>query len=220
MISSTRAPSARVFTASLLALVLGVGMYFDFAASNGVPDQSAAALAGELANASASPDVRRLAQWTVSTQDHGGMPFIVIDKAGGRIYAFDPRGRLRGSAPVVSTAQADVATPPGRFEANHFASARGARIVWTHGQAQLALYAAPAEPAGEQAPARVEDRRMPDGSLQVGAGFYRECLDGLRTQPSIAYVLPETGSLERVFGMGAGHPPEVVQQAEGTRRPS
>ncbi|GAB2593344.1 hypothetical protein GCM10027034_27760 [Ramlibacter solisilvae] len=177
-------------------MLVGSGVYFDHAASDGVPERTAAVLEGELARESASPEVRRMAQWAVSTQDHAGMPFVVVDKADGRIFAFDPRGRLRGTAPVLlGPARADQAASPavpaGRFVADTLASARGGGIVWANAKTQVTLYALPSAQARPPQRPQAEAKRVSTSTMLVAAGFYRECLDPLRTQPSIAYVLPE-----------------------------
>jgi hypothetical protein len=187
--STLSEPSSRVFIASLLTVLVGFGIYLDHAASDGVPEQAAAALEDALARESASDDVRRLAQWAVSTQDYAGMPFVVVDRVGARIYAFDPRGRLRGFAPVVLDADDAVpAAPAGRFVSNTLASARGGGIVWANDKTRLTLHAL-TEQASElrrlETP-QAQDKRDSGASLHVDALFYREYLEALRAQPSVA----------------------------------
>lgn len=79
--SLTREP-ALLFGSALLSLVLGLGLFFDHLADTN--------------------DVRDVARWAVDSHDHGGLPFAVLDKAKGRLFAFDAQGHLRGSAAVVS----------------------------------------------------------------------------------------------------------------------
>jgi hypothetical protein len=215
MSSNRSGLAARIFPAGLLAVLVGFGLYFDHAASFGAGvEESVAALDGELERESASPAVRQVAQWAVATQDHSGLPFVVVDKAQARIYAFDPQGRLRGNAPVLlGAARGDeamaTATPAGRFVADTFASARSGAIVWVNADTHLALHVLPA--ASERglprlASAPVDDNRVSEGSLHVAADFYRACLEGLQSQPSIAYVLPETVPVDRMFGRRADSP--------------
>jgi hypothetical protein len=202
--------AARLFPAGLLAVLVGFGLYFDRAASFGAAmEDSVAALDGELERESASPGVRQVAQWAVATQDHAGLPFIVVDKLEARIYAFDPQGRLRGNAPVMLEASPGdeataPATPAGRFVADTFASARSGAIVWVNADTQLALRALPSAPA--RSLQRLASAPIAEGSLHVAADFYRECLEGLQSQPSIAYVLPETVPLDLMFQRGAVNP--------------
>jgi hypothetical protein len=95
--------------------------------------------------------------------------------------------------------------------------------VWANAKSQLALYAVPSARASElqrlDSP-RVEDKRVSAGSLHVAAGFYRECLDALRTQPSVAYVLPETVPVDQVFGAVSERREAVVGHADVSRRRS
>jgi len=78
------APSGAIFFQVLLFSALaGLGLYFDHSGE-----------AGET-------DVKRVANWAVTSQDHGGQPFVVVDKPHARLFAFDAHGRLQGSAPVV-----------------------------------------------------------------------------------------------------------------------
>lgn len=74
---------ALLFGSALLSLVLGLGLFFD--------------------HLSDTNDVRHLARWAVDSHDHGGLPFAVLDKAQGRLFAFDAQGQLRGSAAVPSS---------------------------------------------------------------------------------------------------------------------
>src|SRR5213595_3147228 len=168
--------AARLFPAGLLAVLVGFGLYFDHAASFGAAmEENVAALDGELERESASPDVRQVAQWAVATQDHAGLPFVVIDKAQARIFAFDPQGRLRGNAPVLLAAARDdeataPVTPAGRFVADVFASARSGAIVWVNADTQLALHMLPSAHALDRglqrlASAYVQDNRISEGSL-------------------------------------------------------
>jgi hypothetical protein len=55
-----------------------------------------------------SADARRVGNWIVHSHDHGGMPFVVVDKLDSRVFVFDGRGRLRGTAPaLMGLAQGD-----------------------------------------------------------------------------------------------------------------
>jgi hypothetical protein len=218
--STLSEPSSRVFIASLLTVLVGFGIYLDQAASDGVPEQAAAAPEDALARESASDDVRRLVQWAVSTQDYAGMPFVVIDGVGARIYAFDPRGRLRGLAPVVLGANdAALAAPAGRFVANTLASARGPGIVWANDKTRLTLHAL-TEQASELRPLE-PPQAQESASLHVDARFYREYLEALRMQPSVAYVLPPANiAVDQMFGIPPANPGGAAVRAERARSPS
>ena len=203
--------AARLFPAGLVAAIVGVGLYFDHSASFAVaPQQQAAALESELHREAASTDVRLIAQWAVATHDHGGLPFIVVDKSQARIYAFDPQGRLRGSAPVALDAGEPNALPAGRFVAEPLAAAATATaVVWANGTTRVAVRSGDAQAAGRL-----------DAALQVAPEFWHECVEGLRSQPSIAYVLPQTVPAAAVIGdaqpqTGNALPPAFLSALKG-----
>jgi hypothetical protein len=172
-------PTTRFFPAALAAAVLGFGLYFDHALSDTGPQQRATDVDRELAQSAASPQVRRIVAWAVMTQDHGGLPFVVIDPADARIYAFDPSGHPTGHALMVSTHVDDAFAAAGRLLADPIASARSGTLVWTSAEMQLTVG------TGD------EDAREPVApTLRVAPAFWKGCLEQLRTQPSVAYVLP------------------------------
>jgi hypothetical protein len=85
---------------------------------------------------SASRDARKAAAWVISTGDHQGMPFLIVDKIAARVLAFDRGGLLLDATPALlgmarrddsppgignrklsSITPADRVTPSGRFVA-------------------------------------------------------------------------------------------------------
>ena len=193
--------AARLFPAGLAAALVGVGLYFDHSDSFAVaPRQHAAAVESELAREAASPDVRDVVQWSVSRHDHAGLPFVVIDKSQARIYAFDPQGRLRGTAPVLVDGSGTNGIPAGRFTAEPLAGPGPSAVVWANGGTRVAVWSGEApEPGGASA------------ALQVAPEFWHECVAALRTQPSIAYVLPQTLPAAFVIGDARGSGPAKAQ---------
>jgi hypothetical protein len=181
--------AVRLFPAGLTLAVLGFGVYFDHASSSIAAPQQAAAMDRALARDDASPDVRRVAQWAVATQDTAGLPFVVVDNVESRIFAFDPQGRSIGSASVHdgSAPQRAASDSPGRFVADPIASARSGAVVWVSAGRQIAVRSAD----GNATP--------PDdaSSLEVERAFWIERLAALRTQPSVAYVLPKAQGARR-----------------------
>jgi len=202
--------SGPVFYAGLLAALLGFGVFFDRTAVESVSvHEAAATLRAVLARERASPEVQLVAQWAVDSRDHADLPFVVVDKARARLFAFDASGHLLASAPVLLGAlrgdAPDVpATPAGRFEADTWQSALDDGIVWVHGGVALTLHGLPSATSpgrGLQrlASDRIEDRRISDGSLHVAGDFYREFIAPLRSQGSVAYVLPEVLPAREMF---------------------
>ena len=208
-------PGSPVFQTSLVAALIGFGLYFDHEAAFAPPAQTVAALRAELARERAAPEVQQLAAWAVDSLDHAGLPFVVVDKARARLFAFDPQGRLQGSAPVLLGAShedgpAAPATPAGRFVADPRQSAYSDGIVWVNAGTVLSLHGVPSSAAPGHGLRRlasdsVQDKRISDGSLHVAGDFYRDHLSPLKTQQSVAYVLPEVLPWQRVFGASRMH---------------
>ena len=228
-------PSSPVFQASLIAALIAFGAYFDREAALPPVTETVAALHADLARESAAPEVQQVARWAVDSLDHAGLPFVVVDKARARLFAFDPQGRFRGSAPILLGAShedgpAAAATPAGRFVADTWLSARSDGIVWVHAGTALSLHgipstAAPGRSQQRLASGNVQDKRISDGSLHVAGDFYRRHLSPLRSQVSIAYVLPELLPWQDVFGskrLGDRLPIAFAQavRAQPPRRPS
>jgi hypothetical protein len=215
-----------VFQAGVVAALVGFGLYFDHQAAFAPAAGTLTTLRVELAREQAAPEVQQVAAWVVDSLDHAGLPFVVIDKARARLFAFDPQGHLHGSAPVLLGASHDdgpatPATPAGRFVADPRLSARTDGIVWVHANTTLSLHrigcnAAAGRRLQRLASGNVQDKRISDGSLQVAADFYRDYLSPLRWQESIAYVLPEALPWQQVFGLqplARGTPVTFAQSA-------
>jgi hypothetical protein len=234
--TSSTGPAGPVFYTSLLAALIGFGLFFDHVAMVGPPAGDAVAdLHGDLARERASPEVEHVARWAVDSRDHRGLPFIVVDKARARLFAFDAGGRLLASAPVLLGASrgdgpaADAATPAGRFVAASGLPVHGDAIMWINSDAALSLHGIPSQTSPGRAAQRLasgilEDKRISDGSLHVAGQFYRDYLRPLQGQASIAYVLPEVHPARDVFnsvvtGLGSGVAQSTRSQALA-RRPS
>jgi hypothetical protein len=173
---------APVFYSAVGAALVGFGLFFDHAVAL---DSSRAltALDQDLAREGASPDVERASRWIVDSRDHAGLPFVLVDKVRGRLFAFDSSGHLRASTWIMPDAKPgerpSIQPPSGRFVAPTWQSMRDDAIVWVRGAQVIALYE-----STQTAPAAL-------ASLRVPAAFYRDYLKPLRRQASIAYVLPE-----------------------------
>ena len=201
--------SPLLFGGALLLAVLGTGLYFD----HGMPARAGAvapavlAMRADFTHAKASAAVRHVALWAVDSGDHLGLPFIIIDKAQARLFAFGGDGRLRASAPVLlGAARGDGAgvpdTPAGRFVA---LAGTGGGITWRAGGTQLHLRGllgntAPGRGARRLNSPSVDDRRISDGSVHAADAFIRKELAPLMLgHPGIAYVLPETRPVDEVL---------------------
>jgi hypothetical protein len=200
------------FATVVLGSLLGFGLLFD-----DLVDEPATRPAREAVRAMArqlgvperlGPQATQLAAWVLRSGDHGGQPFVIVDKAAARLFTFDGAGRLQGSTPVLLAAsQADAAvtasTPAGRFVAAP--AARGTAqdgLRWVNGRAELLLHApgspqAPGRAALRLASASLADKRISDGSLHVPPRVYADHLLPLRSRASVAYVLPEQAGAQQ-----------------------
>jgi hypothetical protein len=204
-----------LFASLLVAGLAGAGWLFD----RWPPPAGSAvhgALPASMARDLAPFRVRHLAHWAVQSGDTRGLPFLVLDKAEARLFAFDMGGRLRGSAPVLLGAAhgdgaAVPATPAGRFVTDPERQAAMPGLVWSDGRNELLLHDPYSNLLPGRAPQRfasdVElDRRISDGSLHVPPAFFHVHLTALRHRTSIAYVLPEESPLQHVLGARAPVP--------------
>ncbi len=231
--TSRNGPSGPIFYAGLVAALIGFGLYFDHTAMASLPP-ALAALHGDLARERASTEVEQVARWAVDSRDHAGLPFVVVDKAQARLFAFDATGRLLASAPVLLGAShgdgptAAATTPAGRFVAATWLSRPGNGIVWINADAAVTLHGipsgvSPGHGAQRLASDDVADKRISDGSLHVAGQFYRDYLRPLKGQASIAYVLPEVVPVRDVFSLDSGGPEFRFAQSPrsaAARRPS
>jgi hypothetical protein len=169
--------------------------------------------------------VRRVADWAVAADDPAGLPFLIVDKPGARLWAFGADGPGRGTAPVLlGLARGDDSvpgigerplaairpeertTPAGRFVAEAGRNLRGEDIVWIDYDAAVSMHRVRATDPRERrlqrlASPSVADNRISYGCINVPPAFYdgvvRPLLAGGRV---VVYVLPERRALDAVFG--------------------
>lgn len=178
-----------------------------------------------LALVSTSSDARQAVRWVVESQDNQGLPFVIVDKKGGRIFVFDVHGQLRGAsaaltglAPgdhgvpgmeqrsVASLRDYERTTPAGRFVSEPGHNLQGEAIVWIDYAAKLAIHRLRPAPAAERRAERLvsqtpDDNRISMGCVVVPVSFYENVVGPvLGRSRGIVYVLPETQPLERMLG--------------------
>ena len=178
-----------------------------------------------MALVSASADARQALRWVVAGRDNEGLPFVIVDKKGGRIFVFEAGGQLRGASPALTglapgdhgvpgMAQRSVAslredertTPAGRFVSEPGHNLQGEAIVWIDYAAKLAIHrlrpAPPAERRAERLASETpDDNRISMGCVVVPVSFYESVVGPvLGRSRGIVYVLPETQPLQRMLG--------------------
>ena len=177
----------------------------------------------------ASSDARQLTAWVLETADNQRLPFLVIDKINAEVSAFDPEGRLLGTAPaLLGLARGDVSpagigdrplsaiapgeriTPAGRFMASMGENLGGKSILWIDYDAALSLHPVINTRAADRrlqrlASATVEDNRISYGCINVPGRFYDEIVEpAFSGTIVVVYILPEDQSLSDVFSLAAG----------------
>jgi hypothetical protein len=184
-----------------------------------------------------SPQARHVAEWAVHSHDHGGLPFIVVDKVQSRVLLFDARGKLQGAASaLLGSAPGDTSvpgigerklsailadertTPAGRFLASMDRSLVGDEILWVDYDAAIALHRVIATVPAERRLQRLAgniaaDRRITYGCINVPVKFFEQVVaPAFRSMGGIVYVLPEARPAHEVFGSyDVPGPPAVLR---------
>ena len=199
----------------------------------------AAAKMADLRGEQASRDVRHIADWAVHSGDHGGLPFVVVDKLDGRVFVFDAHGRLRGASPaLVGVARGDDnvpgigskaisailpeerVTPAGRFTAVLGTGPKGEDILWVDYESALALHRVVTGVPQERRLQRLQsaqpdDRRITYGCINVPVSFYDNVVrPTFANTRGIVYILPESRRTQDLFG-SYDVPHRVLQNAGG-----
>lgn len=171
----------------------------------------------------------QLMAWVLETADNQGLPFLIIDKVGAEVSAFDREGRLIGTAPVLlGLARGDISpagigdrplsaitpgeriTPAGRFMASMGENLGGKGILWIDYDAALSLHPVITTRAADRrlqrlASATAEDNRISYGCINVPGKFYDEIVEpAFSGTMAVVYILPEDQSLSDVFFLAGG----------------
>jgi hypothetical protein len=179
-----------------------------------------------------SEQVRSLRDWAMRTGDHGGGPFLVIDKPRAHLWLFDAGGGLLGDSPVLlGLARGDHTvpgigerriqdirphertTPAGRFVAEPGRNLSGEDVVWIDYDAAVSMHRVRATKAAERRLQRLDsptpaDNRISYGCVNLPVAFYDAHIQPLfRDRRAVVYVLPDTLPMERVFGAIQDAPP-------------
>ena len=181
--------------------------------------------AAQFKGETASPEARDTANWVTASHDNHALPFVVIDKANAKVFAFDGAGVLRGAAPaLLGMARGDDSvpgigqrklatitppertTPAGRFEAS-LGRDFEQDILWIDYESALSLHRVIKgrrvdDRAGRLASPTPSDNRISYGCVNVPPGFYDGVVKPLFTGTvGIVYILPETKPLRSVFAV-------------------
>jgi hypothetical protein len=175
--------------------------------------------------ASASADVRYMADWVATTGDNAGMPYVFIDKVNATVFVMNSSGHLDGSAPALlgmvqgdgsvagigdrklSTIRPDErTTPAGRFVASLGEDLHGQDILWIDYANAIALHrvvkGTPVERRAQRLQSETsDDNRISYGCINVPVKFYDDVVHpAFATTSGVVYILPEMSSAQALFG--------------------
>jgi hypothetical protein len=183
------------------------------------------------AAATASADVKRLAQWIVDSRDNGNLHFALIDKKNTRVFVFDPSGRLIattpvllgyapgddtvagiGSRPLEEVKPAERTTPAGRFVSQPGRNARQEEVIWVDYDGAVSMHRVLLNHPNERrlerlASPTIDDNRISYGCINLPVAFFDHVVwPVFSRERGIVYVLPEIKPLADVFPEVANTP--------------
>ena len=165
-----------------------------------------------------------LAHWIAAADDNGELPFMIVDKLGARVYAFDAEGEFLGSAPVlVGLARGDDSapgigglelkqisadertTPAGRFVSRWAGSENHGTMLWVDYKDAISMHPVMSVSPDEHRFTRIKssdpaEHRISYGCINVPKSFYEDVvLTALNGGDAVVYVMPDTKPIGEVF---------------------
>jgi hypothetical protein len=173
---------------------------------------------------SASKEVLDTVQWIGTSKDNAGLPFVVVDKANARVYAFTPHAQLKATAPILlgmgvgdemlvppdapmsAIPPNKRITPAGRYVSNLGLDPKGKRFLIMDAKNLISMHivakGTPAQRRAERlnSPAS-DDNRISFGCINVPPLFFSKIVDpDFAPRKGIVYVLPERETAAKRFG--------------------
>jgi hypothetical protein len=213
----------------LVAALLGMGLLSSpLKLGAAEPGQSQAPLAkgvgADFGRENASNLAREVVDWVLSSQDHQGLSFVVVDKSEARVFVFDPQGRLQGAAavllgltrgddgvpgigdrPLALIRPFERTTPAGRFMASLAKNVWGQTILWVDYEQGISLHPVRSVDPQERRLERLAspsaaDNRISYGCINVPRSFWEKVVQPqFQSAVGVVYVLPDTKPLDAVF---------------------
>jgi hypothetical protein len=196
-------------------------------ASAAVPDSAELARVPKLANfdgAQPPDDVRKLADWIVTSADNHGANFVIVEKPLAKVFVFNAGGRILGVAPCLVGIQpgddsvpgvgtmtlAQITpdmrtTPAGRFVASLGPDLGKKDVLWVDYANAISLHRVVNNVRAQRRPERLAspnplDHRISWGCINVPAKFFDQVVETAFTGTTgIVYILPEIKSMQQVF---------------------
>jgi len=178
----------------------------------------------DFGSAKASRTTRQVADWILDSDDHQGLPFVIVDKAAARVFVFNAQGQLLGASaalvgltpgddgvpgigdrPLALIRPSERTTPAGRFMASLGENLSGQSILWIDYDQGISLHPVrsvdPSEHRLERlASPSAHDNRISYGCINVPPLFWRDVVQPqFQNTMGLVYVLPDTKPLKTVF---------------------
>lgn len=175
-------------------------------------------------NVIAAPEVKRLVERILITQNHQSLPFVVLDKTHPEVFVFDAKGQLKGAAPALiglavgdesvpeigqrklsSIQMAEKTTPAGRFVASLDLNLSGHQILWVDYETSLSMHPVITSDLKEHRAERLassssEDNRISFGCINVTAAFFQKVvMPTFKGTYGIVYILPDSHAIRDIF---------------------
>jgi hypothetical protein len=169
-------------------------------------------------------DVRKLADWIVTSGDNHGVNFVIVEKPLAKVFVFNAGGRILGVAPCLVGIQpgddsvpgvgtmtlAQITpdmrtTPAGRFVASLGPDLGKKDVLWVDYANAISLHRVVNNVRAQRRPERLAspnplDHRISWGCINVPAKFFDQVVEPAFTGTSgIVYILPEIKSMQQVF---------------------
>lgn len=173
-----------------------------------------------------SAHAARVRAWIVASGDNLELPYVIVDKARARVFAFDRSGELKGSAPALmglgrgdrspagigqrrlaDIAPAERITPAGRFNAALGNDLGEADILWVDYDNAISLHRVITGNPKDRRLQRLEsgsaeDNRISYGCINVPIRFFEGVILPLFNKTNgVVYILPESTPLGEVFNL-------------------
>ena len=184
---------------------------------------------------SGSPEVHQMAEWVAASSDNRGLPYMIVDKRGAKVFAFDAHSQILGAAPALlgigraddtvpgiglrrlaTMAPNERTTPAGRFEAS-LGFDLEQDVLWIDYKSALSMHRVIVGKPSDRRHDRLAsptplDNRVSYGCINVPAAFYdKVVIPAFRGTVGVVYILPETRALANVFAIDG---PPAQQRAK------
>ncbi len=220
------------------SFALGIAIHFGSAETVSAPPAKVAKttlqfsdvrLTADFKDATFTADVRIVADWMLRNNKHESGPFIIADKAGGVMYAFDRAGVLIAKSPALygktrsdsltekqaamsisEVTNADKVTPAGLFRAKGADTVYGKGVVFAeYARTRLTIHQVFLGNKAEGRQGRMQseslaDHRVTFGCINAPAEFISRVVVPYFGGESVIAVLPETQSAVSFFGIEDG----------------